>query len=94
MALRVLGENDRLTFTMRSSYARALSEDPAATLDDLHEGVTRFEDLERTARRVFGGAHPVTQGLTENLRAARAVLRARESGVEFRIKRTTPPERY
>ena len=39
-------------------YSKALSEDPAATLDDLREAVTMLEDAERTARRVLGGAHP------------------------------------
>ena len=34
------------------------SPDTGATLDDLREAVTTLEELERTARRVFGGAHP------------------------------------
>ena len=55
-----------------------LYSDPAATLDDLREAVTTLEDLERTARRVFGGAHPLTKNVERSLRKARAVLRARE----------------
>ena len=57
----------------------ALSEDPAATLHDLREAVNMLEELERTARRVLGGAHPTTEGIEKELRYARAVLRARET---------------
>ena len=55
-----------------------LYSDPAATLDDLREAVTTLEDLERTARRVSGGAHPLTKNVEGSLRKARAALRARE----------------
>ena len=79
VARRALGENDELTLTMRSIYAKVLYEDPASTLADLHEGVTTFEDTERTARRVFGGAHPLTKDIEDDLRKARAALRAREA---------------
>ena len=61
------------------NYARALYEDPAATLDDLREAVATLEETERIARRVFGGAHPLTGGIEETLRDARAALRARET---------------
>ena len=61
------------------NYARALYEDPGATLDDLREAVTTLEDMERTARRVFGGTHPTTTGIEVSLRNARAALRARET---------------
>ena len=64
---------------MRWSYARALFMDDAATLGDLREAVTTLEDAERIARRVLGGAHPVTEWLRRSLRNARAALRARES---------------
>ena len=57
----------------------ALFIDAAATLDDLREAVTTLEDLERTARRVFGGAHPVVSNMEASLRDARAALRARET---------------
>ena len=49
------------------------------TLADLQEGVTTFEDTERIARRVFGGAHPVTTAHEKALRNARAALRTRET---------------
>ena len=63
---------------MRWCYTMALSEDPAATLHDLREAVNMLEELERTARRVLGGAHPTTESIEYHLREARAVLRARE----------------
>ena len=57
------------------SYAKALYKDDDATLDDLREAVTMLEEIEPTARRVFGGAHPTTTGIDILLQA----LRARES---------------
>ena len=56
-----------------------LYEDAGATLDDLRESVTKFVDLERIARRVFGGAHPLVGAIAQNLQDARAALRARET---------------
>jgi len=47
-------------------------------LDDLRESVATLEDAERIARRVLGGANPLTEGIEGSLRDARAVLRARE----------------
>jgi len=60
---------------MRWIYARALCEDAGATLDDLNEAVTTLEDIERTARRVLGGAHPTTMGIERSLQNSRAELR-------------------
>ena len=37
-----------------------------------------LEELDRTARRVLGGAHPLTEGIETSLREARPALRARE----------------
>ena len=56
------------------------NKDPGASLDDLREALTTLEDSERTARRVLGGAHPVTRGIELHLRNARLALRARETG--------------
>ena len=64
---------------MRRCCARALYEDPAATLDDLREAVTTLEDAERIARRVFGGAYPLTEGTERALQNARAALHVRET---------------
>ena len=60
-------------------YAVAFYEDPAATLDDLREAVTTLEDAKRIARRVLGGAHPITESVEVELRKAQAALRAREA---------------
>ena len=79
VARRVLGDNDRLTLQGRWAYGLAIYGDPDATLDDLREAVTTLEDTERIARRVFGGAHPLTTGIESALQDARAALRARET---------------
>ena len=79
VARRVLGKCDILTLKMRWADARVLWGDDDATLDDLREAVTRLEDVEPTARRVFGSAHPLTEGIEDELRDARAALRARET---------------
>ena len=60
-------------------YARAFYQDPDTTLDDLREAVTTAEDTARIARRVFGGAHPLTVDTQRELRNARAALRAHET---------------
>ena len=64
---------------MRWFYARTLCEDPAGTLFDLRESVATYEDTARIARRVLGGAHPITAMIERELRNARAALRARET---------------
>ena len=79
VARRAVGSSHITTIRMRCHYARALYEDPAATLDDLREAVTTLEDVERTTRRVLGGAHPTTMNIERSLRDARAALRARET---------------
>ena len=78
-ARSVLGGNNSLTLKLRSIYAEALYQDPAATLEGLREAVTTLEETERITRRVLGGAHPVTVDIEDDLRNARAVLRARET---------------
>ena len=78
VARRVLGENHQLTLTIRFAYGVALYQDDGATLDDVREAVTTLEETERTARRVLGGAHPVTTWIESSLRDARAALAARE----------------
>ena len=71
-ARRAFGETHELMLKMRLGYAMALYRDPSATLGDLREAVTTLEDTERTARRVLGGAHPVTVDVECELRKARA----------------------
>ena len=63
---------------MRWIYAEALYADPAATLDDLREAVTTFEETERITRRVLGGAHPLAVDIVHSLQKAREALAARD----------------
>ena len=83
VAQRVVGESNELMLNMRSLYADALHLDPAATLDDLREAVTTLEEIEPTARRVLGGAHPTTTLIDVSLRRSLvtlgAALRARDT---------------
>ena len=79
VARRVLGGSHDLSLMMRSIYAWALYEDPAATLDNLREAVEVLEETTRTARRVLGGAHPLAEAIERTLGDARAALRARET---------------
>ena len=78
MARRVLGDNNETTLRMRWNYADALRRDSRrdgkATLDALREAVTTLEEIERIARRVLGGAHPLTVQIETNLREVRAAL--------------------
>ncbi len=80
VARRTLGEGHITTLRMSWIYAEALYKYDGATLNDLREAVTTFEETARTARRVLGGAHPVTVGIERQLLKSRAVLRARETG--------------
>jgi hypothetical protein len=41
--------------------------------------LTEHEEMERIARRVLGGAHPLTMQIEISLQKARAALRARET---------------
>jgi tetratricopeptide (TPR) repeat protein len=79
VARRVLGEDSDTTLRMRTNYAAALVNNADATLDDLREGVTMLEDADRTARRVLGGAHPLTTAIESGLLNSRAMLRDRET---------------
>ena len=48
-------------------------------LDDVREAVTTLKDVEPIARRVLGGAHPLTVEIELHLEKSRAALRARET---------------
>ena len=78
VARRVLGEDNETRILTRWIYADALYTDPCATLDELREAVTTLGEIERTARRVLGAAHPTAMEIERSLRLARAALRARE----------------
>ena len=75
----LLGGSDRLTLKLRWIYAQSLYKDDGASLDDLCEAVATLEDVERTARRVFGGSHPLVLEIEPDLQIARAKLGARET---------------
>ena len=79
VARRVLGDCHENTLMMRKIYARALYEDPAATLENLREAVTTLQETIRIARRVFGGSHPLTMAIEHGLKASREALAARET---------------
>ncbi len=79
VARRVLGEGNTLTLRLRREIARALHDDPGATLDDLREAVTTLEEAERTARRVLGGTHPLAASFVVSLYGARAALATRDT---------------
>ena len=76
VARRVLGEGHESTFKLGLIYGQSLFWDPAAMLDDLRESVTTLEDAVLIARRVLGGQHPTTEAIEDELRDARAALRA------------------
>ena len=78
VARRVLGDVET-TLRMRWIYAESLTRSDSATLDDLREAVTTLEEIERIARRVLGGAHPITTAFEMDLQNARAALRAHET---------------
>ena len=79
VARRVLGGDNGITLRVKFTYALALYNDTGATLEDLREAVATIEDTDRIARRVFGGAHPLTVDIGKCLPKSRAVLRARET---------------
>ena len=67
--------------------AEALYKDPAATLDDLGEAVTSLEDTVRIARRVLGGAHPMTVEIEYCLQESRFTLTGAAA-----LRRTSPAQ--
>ena len=87
VARRNLGESKETTLMLRWLYAQSLYMDDDATLDDLREAVNTLKDAGRIARRVLGGAHPLTTGIERCLRNARDVLEAREAGHQVLFKR-------
>ena len=74
MARHVLGESNETTLRMRWVYALALYKNADCTLDDLNEAVNTLGETARTARRVLGGAHPLTEDIEHGLRSLREAL--------------------
>ena len=73
------GEDDGDAPSRGWHYGEALYKDDGTTLDDLRKAVTTLEDTTRIARRVLDGTHPLTTGIANSLRDARAALAARET---------------
>ena len=76
---RIRGRNDATTLSIRWSYAMSLCVNPNVTRDELREAATMLEEIEPTARRVLGDAHPHVPVVESHVRNARAVLRARDT---------------
>ena len=74
VARRVLGESHEIMLWIRWTYAKALYKDGDATLDDLREAVETLVETARTARRVLGGAHPLTVDIEHGLQSLRVAL--------------------
>ena len=55
------------------------AEDDGATLDEVREAVSTLEEIQRIARRVLGGSHPLALRTEIYLRNSLAALRARET---------------
>lgn len=70
---RVFGDSNEITLRMRWTNAMALY------MDDGAAAVEILEEIAQTARRVFGSANPLTEGVELNLREMRA-MRARDLG--------------
>jgi hypothetical protein len=80
VARRVFGENGVVTLKLRWFYARALYEDlDTATLGDLREAMNSLQEVERTARRVFGNLHPTVMQIEHDVRSSQAILGFREA---------------
>ena len=79
VARRIGGDGNDNTLRLRWNYALSLYNDPSATPDDLREAINTLEEIEPTARRVLGGAHPLVGGIEGSLRHAQFLLRAREA---------------
>ena len=73
-----VGENDNLTLMMRCIYASALYRAENATLDDVREAVTTYEELARTTRRKLGEAHPLAVMVAQDLENVQGKLRKQE----------------
>ena len=100
---RRVGENHDLTLRMRGCYAEALYSDPDATLSDVREAVNTLEEMYRTARRVFGDAHPFATAIGSRVRLSQQVLSGHEKAhtlgklqgapVKVNIVRIKPPDK-
>ena len=72
-----LGVENSTTLQLTNAYARALA-DGGASLHDLREAVTTFEDIKETSNRVLGMDHPLSCEIQGNLERARKKLTGAE----------------
>ena len=72
---------------MRTNYAEGAYSPAAATLDDLSEAVTTLEETAPIARRVLGGAHPLTSWIEGSLSRASRAPRPRNAAPKRRQPR-------
>ena len=72
---RVYGAENLDTLQFRSTYAEAMANDPAASLDDLIEAEETLADVGRVMKRVLGISHNETQYIYDTaLPKARTLL--------------------
>ena len=75
VARRALGSGDRITLSLRWTYAQTFYRNGGASLDEVREAVATLEDVERTARRIFGDSYPFVLEIESELRFVRSALR-------------------
>ena len=51
--------------------------DEGASLDELRQAISMYEDLIRRARRIFGDSHPAAESMAARLEEARVTLARR-----------------
>ena len=81
VAGRIFGEDHIRMLEMRCLYAAASFQVDNATLDDIREAMATLEDMQRNARRVLGGAHPLVAQIASHLGDVREELDARGMSV-------------
>jgi len=78
---RVHGAENHVTLKFRSTYAEAMANDPAASLDDLIEAEETLADVGRVMKRVLGISHNETQYIYDTALPKARTLLARACAV-------------
>ena len=76
-ARRALGSDHELTIKLECRLARASYADEGASLDELRQAISMYEDLIRRARRIFGDSHPAAESMAARIEEARVILARR-----------------
>ena len=76
-ARRALGSDHELTIKLECQLARASYADEGASLDELRQAISMYEDLIRRARRIFGDSHPAAESMAARIEEARTTLARR-----------------